>query len=60
VSLGIIEAHGGSLTVDCPPEGGAVFTIVLPVGALEAPRGEVAAAPAKAPAALRSILIVDD
>ena len=26
VSLGIVEAHGGTLTVDCPAEGGAVFT----------------------------------
>jgi len=59
VSLGIIEAHGGTLTVDCPPGGGAVFTIVLPVGALEAPR-EAAIVPANAPATLRSILIVDD
>ena len=33
VSLGIVEAHGGTLTVDCPPDGGAVFTITLPVGA---------------------------
>lgn len=32
VSLGIVEGHGGTLTVDCPAEGGTVFTIVLPVG----------------------------
>jgi two-component system NtrC family sensor kinase len=25
VSLGIVESHSGSLTVECPPEGGAVF-----------------------------------
>jgi two-component system NtrC family sensor kinase len=30
VSAGIVEAHGGSLTVDCPPEGGTVFSIALP------------------------------
>ena len=35
VSLGIVEAHGGTLTVDCPIEGGAVFTITLPVGTVE-------------------------
>src|SRR5207244_13532615 len=31
VSLGIVEAHGGTLTVDCPDRGGAAFTIALPV-----------------------------
>jgi len=36
VSLGIVAAHGGTLTVDCPNEGGAVFTITLPVGAVAA------------------------
>ena len=30
VSLGIVESHSGSLTVDCPPEGGAVFQVLLP------------------------------
>ncbi len=29
VSLGIVESHNGSLTVDCPPEGGAVFQVLL-------------------------------
>ncbi len=36
MSLGIVEAHGGTLTVECPMEGGAVFTIALPVGHVEA------------------------
>jgi len=31
VSLGIVESHNGSLTVDCPPEGGAVFQVRLPI-----------------------------
>jgi PAS domain S-box-containing protein len=31
VSLGIVESHSGSLTVDCPPEGGAVFQVLLPI-----------------------------
>jgi two-component system NtrC family sensor kinase len=31
VSLGIVEAHGCTLTADCPAEGGAAFTITLPV-----------------------------
>jgi two-component system NtrC family sensor kinase len=31
VSLGIAEAHGGSLTLDSPPHGGAVFSLRLPI-----------------------------
>ena len=31
VSLGIAEAHGGSLTVDSSPGAGATFTLRLPV-----------------------------
>jgi len=59
VSLGIVEAHGGTLTVDCPTEGGAVFNITLPVGTVDTigaglePTGEASASE-------RSILIVDD
>jgi two-component system NtrC family sensor kinase len=59
VSLGIIEAHGGTLVVDCPATGGAVFTIRLPVGALtevEAP--DEPKDPLRA--SQRAILIVDD
>jgi PAS domain S-box-containing protein len=59
VSLGIVEAHGGTLTVDCPNEGGAVFTIVLPVGVVE-PTTTNAVPPSKASAGQRTILIVDD
>jgi PAS domain S-box-containing protein len=59
VSLGIVEAHDGTLTVDCPAEGGAVFTIELPVGAVEA-HGADPGRPRKANVTLRTILIVDD
>jgi PAS domain S-box-containing protein len=59
VSLGIVEAHGGTLTVDCPEEGGAVFAIALPVGDVAAPDAK-AGPPSKANASQRSILIVDD
>src|SRR5262249_33088122 len=31
VSHGIVAAHGGTLTLDCPEMGGAVFTVTLPV-----------------------------
>ena len=59
VSLGIVEAHGGTLTVDCPNEGGAAFTITLPVGAVEA-TGAVAEPSWNPDASQRAILIVDD
>jgi two-component system NtrC family sensor kinase len=59
VSLGIVEAHGGTLTVDCPIEGGAVFTIVLPVGTVEA-TGVDAGTSQKSSAHQRTILVVDD
>ena len=44
VSLGIVEAHVGTLAVQCPPHGGAVFTITLPVGSVEAPLADAAPA----------------
>ena len=59
VSLGIVEAHGGTLTFDGPSEGGAAFTISLPVcpayavGADARSSGEASASP-------RKILVVDD
>ncbi len=59
VSLGIVEAHGGTLTVDCPIEGGAVFTIVLPVGTVEAAGVDVGQSQ-KSSAPQRTILVVDD
>jgi signal transduction histidine kinase len=33
----IVEAHGGRLWVDCPPEGGSIFRFSLPVHAAPAP-----------------------
>jgi CheY-like chemotaxis protein len=59
VSLGIVEAHGGTLTVDCPSEGGAVFTIELPVIAVNPIRAD-AEVPTKLRVGQRTILIVDD
>ncbi len=59
VSLGIVEAHGGTLTVACPDEGGAMFTIALPVNALDAAGTDTVPA-VKAPASRRRILIADD
>jgi two-component system NtrC family sensor kinase len=59
VSLGIVEAHGGTLTVDCPTEGGAVFSIALPVGTVDT-TGADARPTGEASATMRTILIVDD
>jgi two-component system NtrC family sensor kinase len=59
VSLGIVEAHGGTLTVDCPIDGGAVFTIALPVGALDVTVAD-AGSSRKATTASHKILVVDD
>jgi CheY-like chemotaxis protein len=59
VSLGIAEAHDGTLTVACPPEGGAVFTVTLPVGAVEA-RADNDRPASKPSASQRAILVVDD
>ena len=42
ISHGIVERHGGSLTVECPPEGGTVFHIDLPLVA-RAPGAEAGA-----------------
>lgn len=35
ISQNIIKLHGGTMAVDCPPEGGTVFTIKLPLGFVE-------------------------
>jgi PAS domain S-box-containing protein len=59
VSLGIVEAHGGTLTVDCPSGGGAMFTIVLPVGAVNT-AGDEAAPPCMPKEISRKVLVVDD
>jgi PAS domain S-box-containing protein len=59
VCLGIVEAHGGTLTAESGDGLGTVFTIVLPAGSLDGGSAEeskpVDAAPGK-----RSALVVDD
>ena len=59
VSLGIVEAHGGTLTVNCPPGGGAQFTINLPVGTVETSADDKRTL-AKPSQSHRTILVVDD
>jgi len=59
VSLGIVEAHDGTLTVACPEGGGATFTVTLPVGTLDATSPE-AELPEASTRGRRNILVVDD
>jgi PAS domain S-box-containing protein len=61
VSLGIVESHNGSLTVECPPEGGAVFQVLLPIDTAEQlPAEQRASLPAPAISKGPRLLIVDD
>jgi two-component system NtrC family sensor kinase len=59
VSNGVIEAHGGRLGFDCPPEGGTIFTIELPAGAPPS-AARSGSARADAHASRCAILVVDD
>jgi PAS domain S-box-containing protein len=40
ISQNIIKLHGGSISVDCPPDGGTTFTLELPLGFVEQPEEE--------------------
>ncbi len=59
VSHGIVEAHGGTLTLDCPEMGGSVFTITLPVCPLDV-SGVDPGPSRETSASQRKILVVDD
>lgn len=59
VSFGIVEAHGGTLAVDCPPGGGTVFGITLPAVSADAADSGVTPPAPKAARPL-SVLVVDD
>jgi two-component system NtrC family sensor kinase len=59
LSYGLVKAHGGILSYEVPPEGGAEFRISLP--AYRSPGDAPAAEPTRAePAAGHRILVVDD
>jgi two-component system NtrC family sensor kinase len=59
VSAGIVEAHGGSLSVECPREGGTLFTIVLPFRPVDAV-DDAAGVAVRDESRQRTILVVDD
>jgi signal transduction histidine kinase/ActR/RegA family two-component response regulator len=57
---GMIEEHGGAITVESEPGRGTTFTITLPVVPQPKDSGEPSAAEALAPVGSRAILVVDD
>jgi PAS domain S-box-containing protein len=59
VSLGIVEAHGGTLAVECPPGAGTQFTIVLPAVRVATSQREALPSPQTSTSRL-VILVVDD
>jgi PAS domain S-box-containing protein len=59
VSLGIVEAHGGTLTVDCPLGGGTLFSIALPAAPAEAIAADPPRPQPKHPYK-RVVLVIDD
>lgn len=62
ITYSIVEAHGGRLSVERPPQGGAAFLVDLPAAPADvALHATPVPAPAPAPpAAKRAILLVDD
>src|SRR5881394_2287791 len=62
ITYSIVEAHGGRVSVERPPQGGAAFLVDLPAAPADvALHATPVPAPAPAaPAAKRAILLVDD
>ncbi|HHW77615.1 MAG TPA: response regulator, partial [Xanthomonadaceae bacterium] len=58
-SYGVVAAHGGQLTLDAPPAGGARFVVTLPL-APAAPAPAPVICPERPDLEPRAILIVDD
>ena len=59
VCLGIVEAHGGTLTVESGDGPGTIFSVVLPAGTLDG-GGTEANEPLHSSTGQRSALVVDD
>jgi CheY-like chemotaxis protein/anti-sigma regulatory factor (Ser/Thr protein kinase) len=57
---GIVEGHGGIITVESEPGHGAVFLIELPVGVVPAEAAEARAGEDHPPIRGKAILVVDD
>ncbi len=61
ITFSIVEAHGGRITVERPPEGGAAFQVDLPLAAHDAPRRDTPEPRAAVTSATkRAVLLVDD
>lgn len=59
VSLGIVETHGGSISVNCPPEGGTEFRVALPMAPIAAAETATTTRDEERSRSL-SVLVVDD
>jgi two-component system, NtrC family, sensor kinase len=59
LSYGLVKAHGGDLSFEPPPEGGAEFRVTLPLYQTETPV-EAPAEPAGNGQSARRILVVDE
>jgi len=57
---GIVESHGGTISIEDAPDGGARFTIVLPPGENSKFRPDSAATGARTNGDARRVLVVDD
>ena len=60
LSYGLVKAHGGDLTYEAPPEGGAEFRVTLPLYEAELPVQPAAGARSNGSSAGRRILVVDE
>jgi two-component system NtrC family sensor kinase len=60
LSYGLVKSHGGDLTYEAPPEGGAEFRVTLPLYEAGTPAEEAPATRANGRPPRRRILVVDE